>query len=417
MIPAPRALPIWFAALVFLAWHGTDARAGEVSLTWELPTNNVDGTPLTDLAGCKIHYGLTSGTYTVILDVGFTNSVTITNLEGDATYYFTGTAYNDAGLGSDFCGEVDKIVYAPLPEPPVHDYVGFEAESGIMTGNMSSEQDAGASGGRYAHSAVVLGGWVWLSFDVSGGDYIVWARAAAGWPFPSLHDSFLVSVDGGAADVWDMFYDRPGGPATQWTWDAVSLRAGGTKDNNLADPMVLALAPGSHTLAIGAFEAGAKLDKILITTDMAYNPADEVSGADADGDGQPDAWELWRFGGTDRAGGEAEGDYDGDGTANVDEYVVGTDPSSQDGGAWVSIRVTDGTPVVSFEALCADGLGYPATARRYYRLEQCDDLRWGEWRSVDGFGVLPAMSNAVVECALPDPRGARFFRTKAWLRK
>ena len=44
---------------------------------------------------------------------------------------------------------------------------------------------------------------------------------------------------------------------------------------------------------------------------------------DTDGDGMPDAWELARFGTLDRDG---HGDFDGDGIADLDEYLNGLDP-------------------------------------------------------------------------------------------
>lgn len=37
--------------------------AGQVRLSWERPTTKADGTPLTDITGYKIYYGLTSQTY------------------------------------------------------------------------------------------------------------------------------------------------------------------------------------------------------------------------------------------------------------------------------------------------------------------------------------------------------------------
>ena len=34
-----------------------DAFSAEVTLSWDPPTTNADGTPLTDLAGYKVYYG------------------------------------------------------------------------------------------------------------------------------------------------------------------------------------------------------------------------------------------------------------------------------------------------------------------------------------------------------------------------
>jgi len=82
-----------------------------VTLAWEAPTQNSDGTPLTDLAGYKIHYGTESQTYTQTVPLanpGLTSYV----IDGLAagTYYFAVTAYNSAGTESLRSDEVSATV-------------------------------------------------------------------------------------------------------------------------------------------------------------------------------------------------------------------------------------------------------------------------------------------------------------------
>ncbi len=95
---------------------GTSARqavtavAGTVTLAWDAPTTNTDGTPLTDLAGYKIYYGPTSGSYTNTLDVGNVTTSVVNNLTDGLTYYFTVSAYNSAGVESSFSNEVSKTL-------------------------------------------------------------------------------------------------------------------------------------------------------------------------------------------------------------------------------------------------------------------------------------------------------------------
>jgi len=80
----------------------TPVATGAVELSWEAPTENVDGSALEDLAGYKIYWGTQPDE--------FTNSVTIDNpavvtyvLENlvPATYYFVATALNSEGAESD----------------------------------------------------------------------------------------------------------------------------------------------------------------------------------------------------------------------------------------------------------------------------------------------------------------------------
>ena len=85
-----------------------------IVVAWTFATNNVDGTPLTDLAGARVYYGTASSNYTHVITVpggqpGGAGRATVTGLVEGVAYYLTGTAYNAAGLESDFCNEVRKI--------------------------------------------------------------------------------------------------------------------------------------------------------------------------------------------------------------------------------------------------------------------------------------------------------------------
>jgi len=80
-----------------------------VTLSWVAPTTKVDGTPLTNLAGYKIYYGLASGAYTNVIDVGNTTNYQIKGLDS-GTYYFAVTAYDTDGNESGYSNEVSKAV-------------------------------------------------------------------------------------------------------------------------------------------------------------------------------------------------------------------------------------------------------------------------------------------------------------------
>lgn len=80
-----------------------------VTLSWEPPTTNVDGSPVTDLAGYRIYYGLSSRNYSWVIDVGNVTTYKIENLSPN-TYYFTVTAYDTSGNESDYSNEVSKII-------------------------------------------------------------------------------------------------------------------------------------------------------------------------------------------------------------------------------------------------------------------------------------------------------------------
>ena len=93
------------------------ALAGSVSLSWNAPTTNADGTPITGLAGYKIYLGPSPGVYSVQIDVGITNPYTVTLLPA-GTYYFAVSAYNTSGNESDFSNEISKTFIQADPAAP-----------------------------------------------------------------------------------------------------------------------------------------------------------------------------------------------------------------------------------------------------------------------------------------------------------
>lgn len=84
---------------------------GSVTLQWLPPEFNTDGSSAGDLAGYVIYWGTESGNYDQqvrIDNVGLTAYV-VDSL-GPATYYFTATAFNLAGVESDYSNEVEQSV-------------------------------------------------------------------------------------------------------------------------------------------------------------------------------------------------------------------------------------------------------------------------------------------------------------------
>ena len=69
-----------------------------ITLGWDPPESNLDGTPITDLAGHKVYVGTTSGNYDRIYDAGNHDSFIIPDLHKGMTHYFAVSAYNSALL-------------------------------------------------------------------------------------------------------------------------------------------------------------------------------------------------------------------------------------------------------------------------------------------------------------------------------
>jgi Malectin domain/Bacterial TSP3 repeat len=101
--PQRRSILCAMLSVVLMAVH---VHAARVSLSWNAPTTNQNGTSLTDLAGHKVHYGLAPRSYNVTADVGLATSAVLSDLEAGQTYYFAVTAYDTSGNQSALSDEV-----------------------------------------------------------------------------------------------------------------------------------------------------------------------------------------------------------------------------------------------------------------------------------------------------------------------
>jgi hypothetical protein len=63
-----------------------------------------------DLAGYRVYVGTTPGIYSGFVDVGLVTSFELTDLLRGMSYYFALTAYNTAGLESDFTPELTRQI-------------------------------------------------------------------------------------------------------------------------------------------------------------------------------------------------------------------------------------------------------------------------------------------------------------------
>jgi hypothetical protein len=116
-MPTRRSLhgvsAIAVALLSLIALLATPAHGQQARLVWDASTN-AGGLSLTDPVGYRLHYGLSSGNYHVILDVGNALSAALDGLEGGQTYYFAVTAYDIEGFESDFSNEVSTTIASSL---------------------------------------------------------------------------------------------------------------------------------------------------------------------------------------------------------------------------------------------------------------------------------------------------------------
>lgn len=96
-----------FSIEVLAAQSGT----GSATLSWTAPTQNEDGSALTDLAGYKLYWSTTPGSYpnSVTIDNPGVTTYVVENLTS-GTYEFVVTAFNDSGLESRFSNTATKTI-------------------------------------------------------------------------------------------------------------------------------------------------------------------------------------------------------------------------------------------------------------------------------------------------------------------
>lgn len=103
--------------------------AEELTLSWNAPTADANGDPLTDLKGYTVYHRTEPGNYSQSIDVGNVTTYTVTGLTAGLTYYFAVTASDVSGNESEYSNEVSKTIQSIDSIPPVI--------SGVYAGNIT----------------------------------------------------------------------------------------------------------------------------------------------------------------------------------------------------------------------------------------------------------------------------------------
>lgn len=151
---------------------------------------------------------------------------------------------------------------ATIRPPAMGNHFEFEAEHGDITHPMQIITDGSASGGKYVEVPIEYPddsmAKVVFTFTVAEeGDFVVWGRVQSG---NYLHDSFKVIMDQQPEVIWHISGNY------SWTWDQVYVLNG-------IDPVIFHLTAGTHTLGIKNREWGSKIDKVIITNNLGFNPS------------------------------------------------------------------------------------------------------------------------------------------------
>src|SRR3989441_12234822 len=126
--------------------------AAPVTLAW-------DPNAEPDLAGYKLYYGFSSGSYPLSVDVGNLTTYTLSGLLEGRIYYFATTAYNLSLAESGFSNEVSKaIADVTLPTVSMTAPANGATVSGTaVTVSASASDNVGVAGVQFSLDGVNLG--------------------------------------------------------------------------------------------------------------------------------------------------------------------------------------------------------------------------------------------------------------------
>jgi hypothetical protein len=103
---ASASLPVFTIAV-----QAEQTGTGSATISWTPPTRNTDNSPLTDLAGYRIHYGTSSDTLTQVLDLPNPGiSIGVVENIAPGTWYFAVTSYNSSNVESERSNITSKSI-------------------------------------------------------------------------------------------------------------------------------------------------------------------------------------------------------------------------------------------------------------------------------------------------------------------
>lgn len=174
-------------------------------------------------------------------------------LEPGTRYYYKVTAIDRWWNESEAAG---LHIRTTSGEPAI---LRLEAEAAHIVNGCEIVSDATAQGGKYVRTlAGDVAADARLRFEVrvpAASEYVLWGCACGP---DGVSDSFFVSIDGRKRALWDVDW-------REWRWAMVGDRTGGT-------PVLWHLTPGKHTVEVERREAGARLDAIILTNDLRFDP-------------------------------------------------------------------------------------------------------------------------------------------------
>jgi len=142
---------------------------------------------------------------------------------------------------------------------------------------------------------------------------------------------------------------------------------------------------------------------LSLSNAVAYVQTDSIqAGADSNSDGIPDAWELQNFG---TIAIDVNGDPDGDGLSNLQEYLAGTDPN--DVNSVLKITAFTFAPGGTNTTLT-----WNSVTTRFYQAQKTTDLSHNTWAD-SGLGLIAPAGSSTSGNFTDTNAPVRFYRVQA----
>ncbi len=204
--------------------------------------------------------------------------------------------------------------------------------------------------------------------------------------FQSRASNLVASDENGATDVF--VRDRILGVTMVVSANTPGLPGNGPSSRPImaADGRTVVFQSFAHDLVTGDYND--KRDVFVLN----------LGGADTDGDGMDDDWEVAYFGSLTRSG---TGDFDGDGANDRDEFLAGTDPTNSGS----ILRVLTVTPMGGGNTR----LLWTGNPNRTYRAEFKDSLETATWASLNGPISWNGSAASIVDAG-SENTARRFYR-------
>ncbi|MGD9247105.1 MAG: fibronectin type III domain-containing protein, partial [Desulfobacteraceae bacterium] len=248
---------ITFATLMFFLLP-TISLAAQVTLAWDPNSTSPDGyLVFKRIDGQEYNYNEPAWP-----EDGNDHTETTCTIEGlteGVTYHFVVKAY----IGDAESGDSNEISYQVPLTTIDEEEIWIEAEDGDIDWPMIIADDPEASEGGYIHAPAGSVDLVESPTDSTGSsshtfevasdaEYSVWGRVMAN---NADGDSFHVAMDDSDYTVWSVSQT----PTDVWNWELI--------DN-------YHLEAGIHKLIVATRQAGTRLDRIVVTNALDYEPPD-----------------------------------------------------------------------------------------------------------------------------------------------